>query len=130
MENTIININQKISSNTKIIEVQGDIIVPDIKPDIVSIVNTNAIPYIYKEEVLSGRIRIEGNVDTYIVYLADNGEYRSIGTTLTFIDNIEDIKIKEGNFAKQNITLENIETKVLNERKIMTVNITNSNVIK
>ena len=119
MENTIININQKISSNTKIIEVQGDIIVPDIKPDIVSIVNTNAIPYIYKEEVLSGRIRIEGNVDTYIVYLADNGENRSIGTTLTFIDNIEDIKIKEGNFAKQNITLENIEAKVLNERKIM-----------
>ena len=118
MENSVININQKIVSNTKVIEVQGDIIVPDIKPDIVSIVNTNAIPYIYKEEVFTGRIRIEGNVDTYVVYLAENGENRSIGTTLTFIESIEDNLINEGAFVKQKIVLENIESKVLNERKI------------
>ena len=118
MENSVININRKIISNIKNIEVQGDIIVPDIKPDIVSIVNTNAIPYIYKEEVLSGRVRIEGNIDTYVVYLADNGENRSIGTTLTFIENIEERLINEESFVKQKIILENIESKVLNERKI------------
>ena len=119
MENVLINLNQKISSNTKIIEVQGDIIVPDIKPDIVSIVNANAIPYIYKEEVLSGRVRMEGNIDTYIIYLADNGENRSIGTTLTFSESIEDSQIREGAFSKQSIILDNIEAKILNEGKIM-----------
>ena len=71
-----ININKKIASNTKNIEVTGDIIVPDIKPDIVSIVNTNASCYIFKQEVSTGRIRVEGNIDAYVVYLADNGENR------------------------------------------------------
>ena len=118
MENTVININQKISSNTKVIVVQGDIIVPDIKPDIISIINANAIPYIYKEEALSGKIRIEGNIDSYIVYLADNGENRSIGTTLSFIENIEDSKIKEGDLVKQSITLESIEAKEKKKKKI------------
>ena len=77
MEKEIITINKKTASNTKIAQVSGDIIVPDIKPDIVSIVNTNGIAYIYKEEISTGRIRIEGNIDTYVVYLADNGENRS-----------------------------------------------------
>lgn len=113
-----ININKKIASNTKNIEVTGDIIVPDIKPDIVSIVNTNATCYIFKMEVSTGRIRVEGNIDAYVVYLADNGENRSIGTTLTFLENIDDPAIKENSYVKQKIFLDEIEAKVLNERKI------------
>ncbi len=118
MEKEIITINKKTASNTKIAQVSGDIIVPDIKPDIVSIVNTNGIAYIYKEEISTGRIRIEGNIDTYVVYLADNGENRSIQTTLTLTENIEDNAITENSFAKQKVVLEDIEAKVLNERKI------------
>ena len=113
-----ININKKIASNTKNIEVTGDIIVPDIKPDIVSIVNTNASCYIFKQEVSTGRIRVEGNIDAYVVYLADNGENRSIGTTLTFLENIDDLAIKENSYVKQKVFLDEIEAKVLNERKI------------
>ncbi len=118
MEKNIVTINKKIASNTKNVEVLGDIIVPDIKPDIVNIVNANGMPFIYKEEVNSGRIRIDGNIDTYIVYLADNGENRSIQTTLTFSESIENSGILESSLVKENLTLENIEAKVLNERKI------------
>ncbi len=118
MEKNVVVINKKTASNTKIIEINGDIIVPDIKPDIVNIINTNAIPYIYKEEVSSGRVRVDGNVDTCIVYLADNGENRSIQTTLTFVESIEDSNINENSISKQKVYLENIEAKVLNERKI------------
>lgn len=118
MEENVVVINKKTASNTKIIEVNGDIIVPDIKPDIVNIINANAIPYIYKEEVGTGRVRVDGNIDTYIVYLADNGENRSIQTTLTFVESIEDSNINENCLSKQKIYLENIEAKVLNERKI------------
>lgn len=118
MEKNIVVINKKTASNTKVIEVTGDIIVPDIKPDIVNIINTNATAYIYKEEVSSNRIRLDGNVDTYVVYLADNGETRSIQTTLNFVETIEDSNITETSIAKQKIYLENIEAKVLNERKI------------
>jgi len=43
MEKNVVVINKKTASNTKIIEINGDIIVPDIKPDIVNIINTNGI---------------------------------------------------------------------------------------
>ena len=118
MERNTVTINRKTASNTKVVEVSGDIIVPDIKPDIVNIINTNGIAYIYKEDISTGRVRIDGNIDTYIVYLADNGETRSIQHTLTISENIEDNEINDNCFAKQKIILENIESKVLNERKI------------
>jgi hypothetical protein len=118
MEKNVVVINKKIASNTKVIEVSGDIIVPDIKPDIVSVINTNANSYIYKEDVSEGRVRVDGNIDTYIVYLADNGENRSIQTTLNFVENIEDSNITASNFSKQKVCIENIEAKVLNERKL------------
>jgi len=51
MERNTVTINRKTASNTKVVEVSGDIIVPDIKPDIVNIINTNGIAYIYKEDI-------------------------------------------------------------------------------
>ena len=118
MEKNVVTINKKISKNTKVLEVSGDIIVPDIKPDIAGIINTNGTGYIYKEEILTSKIRFDGNIDSYIVYLADNGDTRSIETTLSFSDSIEDSKINETCFSKENVILDTIEAKVLNERKI------------
>ncbi len=118
MKKTTVAINKKTASNTKIFEVNGDIIVPDIKPDIVNVINTNGVAYICKKDVTTGRIRIDGNIDTYIVYLADNGDTRSIQTTLTFAESIEENNISEKCFSKENIILESIESKVLNERKL------------
>lgn len=118
MERNAVIVNKKVSKTVKVLEVSGDIIVPDIKPDIVSIINANGLPYIYKEDIGISKMRFDGNIDSYIVYLADNGETRSIQTTLSFSDNIEDDGIKEGCFSKEQIILESIEAKVLNERKI------------
>lgn len=118
MEKNVVVINKKVLSETRTIEVNGDIIVPDIKPDIVSIINTNGIGYVYKEESNTGRVRVDGNLDTYIVYLADNGETRSIQNTLTFSESMESSNIKETSYLKHQVELETIEAKVLNERKI------------
>lgn len=118
MDKNNVVINKKIFSTSKNFEVTGDIIVPDIKPDIVSIINTNANSYIYKEDMSQGKIRFDGNVDTYIVYLADNGENRSIQTTLNFVESVEDNNIFEGAIVKERVFVEQIEAKVLNERKI------------
>lgn len=118
MEKNTVIINKKTASTTKILEINGDVIVPDIKPDIVNIINTNGIPYIYKEDISTGRVRLDGNIDTYVVYLSDSGETRSIQTTLTFSDSIEETTITEKSFSKQSISLEMIEAKVLNERKL------------
>ena len=106
MEKNTVVINKKISTITKALEVNGDIIVPDIKPDIVSVINTNGIPNIYKEDLSNGKVRFDGNIDTYVVYLADNGETRGLQTTLSFSDSFEDGQIKEGCFVKEKVNLE------------------------
>lgn len=118
MEGNHVTINKKVVEKLKMVEVVGDIIVPDIKPDIINIINTNGNAYIYKEDISQGKLRVDGNIDTYVVYLSDNGETRSMQTTISFIENIEDINVKEGMQAKYNINIESLDTKVLNERKI------------
>ena len=111
MDKSSVVINKKVFGTSKNFEVTGDIIVPDIKPDIVSIINTNANSYIYKEDINQGKIRFDGNIDTYIVYLADNGENRSIQTTLNFAENVENPSILDGNIVKEKVFIEQIEAK-------------------
>jgi len=118
MEKNIISINKKITEKVKTIEISGDIIVPDIKPDIISIITTTGNTYIYKEEISKSRIRVDGNVDAYVIYLSENGETRSIQTTLNFIENLDDDNISEDMHVKESVVLRNIETRILNERKI------------
>ncbi len=118
MEKNTISINKKMASKMKNIEVKGDIIVPDAKPDIVTIINTNSNSYIYKEECIDGKYRFDGNVDTRIVYLSDNGETKCIQTTLDFMDFIEEVNISSQMTTKYRIEVVNQETKILNERKI------------
>ena len=118
MEKNTISINKKMSEKINQIEVKGDIIVPDTKPDIVNIINTNSNPYIYKEECTDGKYRFDGNVDTHIIYLSENGETKCIQTTLDFMDMIEDTQINESMSTKYRIDIVSIDTKILNERKI------------
>ena len=57
MEKSRILINKKVVEKTKSVEVVGDIIVPDIKPDIVNIINTNGNSYVYKEDISQDNLR-------------------------------------------------------------------------
>ncbi len=118
MEKNMISINKKMAEKVKTVEIKGDIIVPDTKPDIVNIINTNSNPYIYKEECSDGKYRFDGNVDTHIIYLSENGETKCIGTTLDFMDFIEDTNIKTQMSTKYRMEIVSVETKILNERKI------------
>lgn len=118
MEKNKIIINKKLVEKEKNVEIYGDIIVPDIKPDIVNIINSNANTYIYKKEVNENKVRLDGNIDAFVIYLADNGETRSIQTTLNFSEILEDSQIITTMKAKENVNLVTIESKILNERKI------------
>ena len=118
MEKNTIVINRRLATFSRNIEVNGDIIVPDIKPDILSIISTNGNAYIYREEINTGRVRVDGNLDTYTVYLSDNGETRSIQSTLNFSENFDDSRITDKSIIRSRVYIENIESKMLNERKI------------
>ena len=118
MKKEKLKINNNVLYKNKTVEIFGDVIVPDIKPDIISIINTNGNSYISKKEISNGKVRFDGNLDTRIIYLSDSGETRSISTTLSFLETIEDENIKEEMKINYELKIVDVETKILNERKI------------
>lgn len=113
-------LNKQIGEKHETIVVQGDLIVPDSKPDILSTLNSSGMVSIYKKEVQTGRIRIDGNVNVYIMYLADNSEdkARGLNTNLDFSENFIVPECTSDMRAEIEINIKNIECKVLNGRKI------------
>ena len=72
-------INQIIAQKTERFSAEGDGIVPDVKPDILSVVSTNGSICIYKKEILEGsssantrKVKIDGCVNIYVTYIADD----------------------------------------------------------
>ena len=87
-----ININQVFGQKRDSFVAEGDVIVNDIKPDVLNILSTDGIMNVYKKEVMDGKIRLDGSINTYIVYLADeseSGNIRSLNTVLDFTQMIE-----------------------------------------
>ena len=119
MEKQLVKINRKVLSKEKEISLSLDFIVPDVKPDIVAILDTNASTYIYKEEINNERIRFDGNIDSKILYLSDSGETRCLSAMLDFSEIIEDELINNGLRYHSSVELLSIDAKIVNERKVM-----------
>lgn len=113
-----IEINKKLFSKTREVEIREDVIVPDVKPDIINILDCNALSYIYKIEKTNEKIRLDGNVDTCTIYMSADGETRCIQNTFNFNDILDEKTIKEESIFKYDLKVKKIEAKVLNERKI------------
>ena len=115
-----LNINRIICEKREIVNVQGDMIVPDSKPDILNTINTSGNVCIYKKEVMEGKIRIDGNILTYIMYLADgeSDNIRGLNTGIDFSETINIPELTTSMNADINTTIKIIECKVLNGRKI------------
>lgn len=113
-------INQIIGQKNESIIVEGDSIIPDIKPDILNAISTSGTVCIYKKEILDGKVRIDGSIDTYIIYLADdeNGSIRSINSSIDFSHTIEIDKVESDMILDTNLNLKSIECRVLNGRKV------------
>jgi LysM repeat protein len=120
----VIEINRRKFSNQKETQIVEDVIVPDVKEDLVSIIDVNGIAYAYKIEKSSGKIKLDGNLECYIVYISSSGDTRGIGATFNFSNFIESSEIKEEMILKYKIDIQKIEAKILNERKLnLTANI-------
>lgn len=113
-------LNQIISQKKDTFMVEDDCIVPDIKPDILNVISNSGLVCIYKKEIQDGKIRIDGMVNTYIMYLADSEEnnVRSLNTNLDFTQTIEIEKAKSNMQLDTNVVLKSLDCKVLNGRKI------------
>lgn len=113
-------VNQIVGQKEHVVTVEGDIIIPDIKPDILNAINTSGSVCIYKKDILDGKVRLDGSINIYIMYMPDgNSEsIRGINTSLDFTEIIDIDAARAGMSSEENINLKSIECKVLNGRKI------------
>ena len=115
-----LNVNKVICEKKEMINVQGDMIVPDSKPDILNTISTSGNACIYKKEIMDGKIRIDGNILTYIMYFADGStdNVRGLNTCLDFSETINIAELQIGMNVEVTPTVKFIECKVINGRKI------------
>lgn len=119
-------VNEKVKAckfvgHENIIEVvEGDVIVPDIKPDILSLINVDGNVLINKKEVQDGKVKLDGSVDVFALYIADDERtsIKGINALLNFNESIDIPGAKDGMLTIVNYKLIGIEHKVLNSRKI------------
>lgn len=113
-------LNQLIDQRESSFFVEENIIIPDIKPDILSTINSSGNIYVYKKELTNGKLRIDGGVQVYITYLADNeaNNIRGIHTTIDFSQSIELTDIPDNIDFRCKLSIKNIECKILNGRKV------------
>lgn len=113
-------INQIVGQKTDNIMVEGDIIVPDVKPDILNTIHTSGNVCIYKKEILEGKVRIDGCVNVYIMYLADGemSSVRSLNTCLDFTNTFDFENVRPDMNLELEVEVRSVDCKVLNGRKV------------
>ncbi len=113
-------INKIVGNKTFEITVEGDRIIPDSKPDILSEISTTGNVCIYKREILEGKVRLDGNVNIYLMYVADgeNQAVRGFNTNIDFTEILDFPGIESKMTLDENICIKKIECKILNGRKV------------
>ena len=113
-------INKLIATTRELLQVEGDMIVPDSKPDILNTICTSGTVCLYKKEILDDKVRLDGTINTYIMYLADDekDKVRGLNTSIDFSETINVSGCKEGMSEMTETKLKSIECKIVNGRKI------------
>ena len=115
-----ITIDKKIGKETSQVLVEGDIIVPDTKPDIDMVLEANGSAYIDSKDIVNDRITFKGNLDINVLFIAkgENKPIYNMQSTYPINDfiNIEGIDKNMTVFTTCNIT--NLDYKLINDRKV------------
>ena len=109
-------INKLVCEKKELVFVEEDMIVPDSKPDILNAINLSGDVCIYKKEIMDGKVKIDGCVNTYIMYLPDSqvDKLRALNACIDFSQTIQIPECKEGMDMKLCVCIKDIECKVLN----------------
>lgn len=120
IESENICVNRVVERKCENLIIENDVIVPDVKPDIVSSIHTSGNVCIYKKEILDGKVRIDGCIDAYIIYLSDTeeGGVRSLNTSLDFSKSIELTNSNSEMDLSLEINLKTMDCNVINGRKV------------
>jgi len=114
-----INLSRLVGKETAQLLLEGDIIVPDIKPDMAVMLKADAEVLFDRVDALNDRINYFGKLNIKALYLSkgDNGVH-----SVTVSANIEDFinidGVNKDMWASVNAVITNIDYKMVNDRKI------------
>lgn len=112
--------DRKIGREVSQLLLEGDIIVPDIKPDMDIILQTSAESIIDNKDIVNERINFKGKLNINILYIA-KGEGKPIHS-MSFSAPINDFISMDGidkdMTASMHSDITNIDYKIINDRKI------------
>lgn len=115
-----VKVNQvSCKGNTQVL-VDEDIIVPDVKPDILKVLQIDATSCVTGKEVTNGKTRVNGRVDLKILYIPDSDreKIKSIITSFDYVQNVDSQKINENMKAVVMSNVERAEFSLINSRKL------------
>lgn len=118
--NETINSTKLLSHEKKIKVVEGDMSVPDIKPDILSLVSVDNDVYITKEQIENNKLNIEGMLDICAIYMSEDetGSLKSLNNVYNFYDTLEIENLNENSIIDLKVHKGATECKVINGRKL------------
>ena len=107
-------INKLVAHKRETFIIEGDMIVPDVKPDVLNTINVTGNICTYKRELLENRVKIEGSANVYIMYLADseNDFTRGINTSIDFSKMINIDKVQNNMMMELNTNIISAEATV------------------
>ena len=110
----------KLIEGTERVTAQGDIIVPDVKPDVLKVLEINARSVITQKGITTGGIYAEGKVYVNILYVADGAEDETgcIKTELEFRAKIDSALVNSDMKLKVDSDVSKIDFILLNSRKL------------
>lgn len=116
-----VSLNELAISTSSVIMVDGDVIVPDVKPDIKEILVAEAVARITKKELSGGKLLVCGEVLIKVLYAPEAedenlAKIKNMSAKFEFRDSI-DCPAADAFFSVQAIA-EHIELSIINSRKI------------
>ena len=111
---------REIGKETTQVLVEGDFIVPDVKPDILSILRVSALPVIEEEKAADDRVGFKGKVSVNVIYLAKKSDrlIHSMTDELIFEDFINIDGTSRMGDIEVEVELSHLEYRLINDRKM------------
>ncbi len=118
--NQPINMTRLVGSEKKTKVIEGDVNVPDIKPDILSLTCVENEVFITKQEISDGKVNIEGTMEVCIIYMSEDegGSFRNLTGSFNFTESFNMNDINENSIVDLKVFKGPIECKVVNGRKV------------
>lgn len=125
-----IKIEQTLENVSTQMLIEGDIIVPDINPDILEILENNTNIIIDKVNVSENRVNYIGKLEVQVLYLAkgESSQIHSMNSIIPIDDYVNIEGVNEQVLAEVMPTIQNMDYSILNDRKISTRSVVNIDV--